>query len=168
MRICAQLFIADTEHLRFELDRIEPYASQGGPISEAEKEATLAAMPTIAADVVEQRDAWNSSLPSSAEEKDMAYIEIHPLYQGASDGSGVLDVFMHMDDADLLAVPPEAVEQNANITDPMRDGYAARLASIVTRQTEAEASAILAKKKKGLPAAAQALIPAQVQLTVDS
>ena len=168
MRICAQLFIASTEHLRFELERIEPYATQGGPISAEEKEATLAAMPSIAKEVVEQRDAWNLSLPPSAREEDMAYIEIHPLYQGASDGSGVLDVFMHMDDDDLLAVPPEAVEQNANITPPMKDGYAARLAHIVTKQTAKEASALLAKKKNQLPSAAQALIPSQVQLTVDS
>ena len=165
MRYTYLVVVPGTENIRFEGDRIEPYATQGGPISAAEKEdAALEA--NLPSEVAAVRDL--SNLRISPEEKNpeamAAKIEVHPLYDAQN---AILDLLAHMDDDDLLVVPEAAIHIAPGVTPEMRTGYYARLASIAQTKAAAQAEKELARVKASLPATAQALIPAQVSLTVD-
>lgn len=160
MKLCYVVKVPGTEHLRYEAPR---RAGWTGPISKDEKIDAAANPPPLVAAI---RDLYNDNLPAEADpQKYAATIEVHPIYDAAD---AILDTLAHMDDADLLAVPEAAVQNAPGITQQMRDGYYARLASIAEKKAAQAAARELARVKATLPAPAQGQIPAQVNLTVDS
>ena len=162
MRYLYYVAVPGTEGLRYEGDRIEPWATAGGPISKAEKldASSDAKVPPL---VLLIRGLYNSTLPPEAPAEAAAWIEVHPLYDNTD---AIIDTLSYMDDPDLLVVPAAAVNNAPGVTQQMRDAYFARLALIAVKEATTAAAAGLNAALAKIPPEAKAQVPQTVSISI--
>ena len=134
MRYLLRVVVPGTKNLDYEADRLPAYTAE---FTAAERADVLANLATIAPEVEEVRDIYNSTLPS--QENRRASVECYPLYnsQGA-----VVDTIENMPDASLALVPVEAIEA-APLTEAQKTTAYERLARLEVAKMPQEIQDVL-------------------------
>lgn len=121
MRYAIQVIVPGTKNLDYEADRLPGYSAE---FTEAERVDALGQLDTIAPQVAQVRDLYNSSEQVAPSRE--AYIEIRPLYASQD---AITDTITFMPDSSLTLVPVDAIEA-APLTDAQKKTAYERLARL--------------------------------------
>ena len=101
MRYIIRVVVPGTSNLDYEANRLAGYSAE---FTEAERADALNQLDTIAPQVVQVRDLYNSS--EQVDSSRQAYIEIRPLYASQD---AITDTITFMPDSSLTLVPVDAI-----------------------------------------------------------
>tara|TARA_Y100000114_G_scaffold26166_2_gene21919 strand:- start:7577 stop:7999 length:423 start_codon:yes stop_codon:yes gene_type:complete len=134
MRYSLQVIVPGTKNLDYEADRLPGYSAE---FTEAERTDALNQLDTIAPQVAQVRDLYNSS--DNVEPSREAYIEIRPLYESQD---AIVDTITYMPDSSLTLVPVDAIAA-APLSDAQKKTAYERLARLEVASLPEEIQEVL-------------------------
>ena len=134
MKYIIRLVVPGTSNLEYQADRLPDYTAE---FTEAERNDVLSQLGTIAPEVEQVRELYNSS--ENVEPSREAYIEVRPLYDSQN---AIVDTITYMPDSSLTLVPVDSIAA-APLSDAQKKTAYERLARLEVASLPEEIQEVL-------------------------